>query len=299
MNIFLSYPHKDALQAQQLKDILFKGGHVVWMDPALTIGLPWQAQLSDQIAHADAIAIALTPNWLSSPYCQWEFITAVEQGKKIIPVLLSPVSALPHRLSQYQYADFTSGFGDAAKVQKFLDDLVQLAVVIDAKVIQGMDKRVFESQISQQNQGGGHNINVGGSGNQAAGGNMDNRRTSVNLSGGSTIQAGISNIGGDQTFNEAVTVHYSAANAGSGSLQQLEQLMARLNTELAKLPPDQQDDAEAVQSLAQDAVAEAHKPKPNARLLEIKGNGLKQAAQNLLTVAPIAVEIAKTLLMIK
>jgi len=86
MNIFLSYPRKDKTLATGLKDILYKGGHTVWIDDMLTTGRAWRDQLEAEINKADAIALALTPNWIASPYCQWEFITAVENGKKYFSV---------------------------------------------------------------------------------------------------------------------------------------------------------------------------------------------------------------------
>ena len=112
MKIFLSYPRKDTEKAIQLKNALEQGGHVVWMDDELITGRSWREQLETEIKKADAIALALTPNWVASKYCMWEFITAAENGKHIIPVMLVKTD-LPDTLRSYQYAKLTE-FTDEA-----------------------------------------------------------------------------------------------------------------------------------------------------------------------------------------
>ena len=123
MEIFLSYPRKNTDKANQLRQALFGGGHTVWMDDQLKAGQGWRDQLEARIKDHDSIVLALTPNWVASPYCQWEFTVAVENGKKVIPVLLAKTD-LPERISRYQYADLSAGFDDA-KVQKLLKTLLK------------------------------------------------------------------------------------------------------------------------------------------------------------------------------
>ena len=148
MKIFLSYPHKDVDKAKQLENFLLSGGHVVWTDDQLIKGQAWLDQLEAQIKDADAIALGLTPNWVASPYCNWEFITAVENGKKVILVLLEKTD-LPERLRRYQYADLSDGFDDA-KVQKLLNDLVTLVQTVEPAAIADMDKATYAQQIDQR-----------------------------------------------------------------------------------------------------------------------------------------------------
>lgn len=298
MHIFISYPRKDKDKALQLKDILFKGGQVVWIDNQLTTGLAWRQQLEAEIKKSDAIALALTPNWLASPYCQWEFITAVENGKKVIPVLLDAVAPLPDRLGQYQYADFKDGFDDLVKVQKFLDDLVTLAVPVERERIAGMDKAEYAAKIDQEHHGSGHNINVGGTNNKVAGGNMDNRKTDIHIGG--SVSGGIVNVGGKQEFKESVTVNMGHTPAASADVQQrLERLSQQLTTNLAALPHQDKDDADAIQTLVHEAITEARKDKPNLKLLKLKSNTLTESARNMPTIAPTVAQIVETLSLIK
>lgn len=127
----------------------------------------------------------------------------------------------------------------------------------------------------------------------------------------------IGSIGGDLSGNVAgkgITIHSSNivgsnVNIGStlsnvaqqvGAMTQasaddkaeLEHLIKQLEAELSKLPADHQEDAETVAELTQDLVDEAGKEKPKKRKLEITGEGLKKAAQNLASVAPLIGEIA-------
>jgi glucokinase len=80
--------------------------------------------------------------------------------------------------------------------------------------------------------------------------------------------------------------------AGADEKAELEQLLKQLEAELKKLPAEHQEDAEMVAELIQDLVEEAGKEKPKKRKLEISGEGLKKAAQNLAAVAPLIGEIA-------
>jgi hypothetical protein len=282
MHIFLSYPRKDTDKAVQLKDALFKGGHTVWMDDQLTTGHSWRDQLEGQIKKADAIALAITPNWIASPYCQWEFITAVENGKKVIPVLLEKTT-LPDRINKYQYADLSDGFDDA-KVEKLLNDLVTLAQTIAPSVVADMDKSAYAQQIDESISISGDNNTVSRTGNISIGGN---------------IKGGNVNIGGSQTFHGNLTITMGSMPAASEDVREtLKQQIEELLAELAKQPEDQTRGVKEVKMAAEDAVSEADKPEPDKERLQIRGDKLVEAAKNLATVAPIAVKIAKTLLLI-
>lgn len=73
---------------------------------------------------------------------------------------------------------------------------------------------------------------------------------------------------------------------------ELKTLLEQLQEELNKVPEEQQGDAEAVAKIADNIAEEAAKPEPNKTMLTITGDGLKKAAENLKSVAPIARDIA-------
>jgi hypothetical protein len=283
MQIFLSYPRKDSDKAVQLKDVLFNGGHTVWMDEQLLTGQAWRDQLEARIKDHDAIALAITPNWIASPYCQWEFITAVENAKKVIPVLLEKTD-LPERINRYQYADLSDGF-DHDRVEKLLNDLVTLAQTFETSAVADMDKAAYAQQIDQH-------ITVSGSQNTVT-------RTG-NISIGGNVSGGNVNIGGSQTFHGDVNIHYGALDSAPGGspLDELKTLLQELETALKQQSADKAEDVELAQEYANEIIEEASKESPRKKKLEIIGDNLKKAAENLLGVAPIVAKIVQKLLMI-
>lgn len=151
MRFFLSYPRKDKDKSDNLLKVLRSGGYEIWKDTEeLRVGQDWQQELRDAIEQSDGIVLALTPNWLASPYCQWEFVTAVENNKKVIPVLLTTTS-LPDRISKIQFFDFTDGFDDQAKNNRFLDEVQSLAQSVSKTIIADIQKSELETTISHKN----------------------------------------------------------------------------------------------------------------------------------------------------
>jgi len=84
-----------------------------------------------------------------------------------------------------------------------------------------------------------------------------------------------------------VTQSVNTAPQGDAETKtQLQQLLEELSAELQRVPAGQAGEAEAVAEIAQQAVAQATKEQPNKTMVQISGEGLKQAAQNLATVLP-------------
>ena len=79
--------------------------------------------------------------------------------------------------------------------------------------------------------------------------------------------------------------------------QELEELIQQLSTELEKAPPEKQEDTQAVVATAKALVEQANSPKPNKTLLQISGEGLKQAAKNLADMTPTILTIATQIVM--
>lgn len=74
--------------------------------------------------------------------------------------------------------------------------------------------------------------------------------------------------------------------------QELEMLIAKLSEALQKVPEEKQEQAQAVAETAKALVEAAKTEKPNKTMVQITGEGLKQAAQNLAGVMPTVVTIA-------
>ncbi len=73
---------------------------------------------------------------------------------------------------------------------------------------------------------------------------------------------------------------------------ELQALLVQLNETLQQAPPDKAEEAEAVAKSAEQLVATASEEKPNKTLIQIAGEGLKQAAQTLAKVMPTALTTA-------
>ena len=74
--------------------------------------------------------------------------------------------------------------------------------------------------------------------------------------------------------------------------EELQQLIAQLQETLEGAPPDKAQEAEAVAKTAELLVQTATEAEPNKPMLQITGEGLKQAAQNIADVMPTVVAIA-------
>ncbi|MFW5691400.1 MAG: hypothetical protein ACOCXZ_02755 [Chloroflexota bacterium] len=81
-------------------------------------------------------------------------------------------------------------------------------------------------------------------------------------------------------------------NYNTGGDDALTALIAQLQDALRQVPDDKRDDAEAVDALAKEMTQSASAEKPNKKLLEIKGDALKAAAENLKDVVPAVMAIA-------
>ena len=284
MKVFLSYPRKDKSLANALKDVLARGGHTVWMDNQLVTGQDWRVQLDYQIKQADVLVLALTPNWLDSAHCQWEFVTAVENEKKVIPVLLAEMDSLPDRISRYQYANFIHGFNDPVKVQKFLDDMLKLAVIINKDAVAELNKESYLAKI--------HEIE------STRGGRMGQSQQTIINSG--TIQGGNVVIGGLQYSNGAVNINVgnldatinNNPNASSDDRAILSNLVNQLQDALRNTPQEQQSAAQKVADRTKELVAEVNSPEIEPDAIKMKASLLKKAAENIKEVFPTVLSIA-------
>jgi len=79
--------------------------------------------------------------------------------------------------------------------------------------------------------------------------------------------------------------------------KELETLIGQLSEALQKVPAEHQEQAQAVAETAKVLVDAAKSEKPNKTMLQISGEGLKQAAQNLAEVMPTVITIASQIVM--
>ena len=73
---------------------------------------------------------------------------------------------------------------------------------------------------------------------------------------------------------------------------ELQELIAQLQAALQQAPPEQAEAAEAVAKTAEALVEAAQADQPNRTMIQLSGEGLKQAAKNLAEVMPAVLVIA-------
>jgi hypothetical protein len=97
------------------------------------------------------------------------------------------------------------------------------------------------------------------------------------------IKSRLENI--TQTVNNAAAVD-------DASKVELKRLLAELKETLGQAPQERREEAEAVAMAAEDLVERGTVEKPNKTMIQISGEGLKRAAQNLADVMPTVLTIA-------
>ena len=79
--------------------------------------------------------------------------------------------------------------------------------------------------------------------------------------------------------------------------KELEDLIGQLNDALQNVPAEKQEEAEAVAQTAKALIDTAKAEKPNQTLLQITGDGLKRAAQELVKATPVVFHVASQIVM--
>ncbi len=114
----------------------------------------------------------------------------------------------------------------------------------------------------------------------------------INISGGD-FRGSILNINSTLTH---VKQSINSADLESRTKEALLELIDKLNKELQKAPKGIEEDADYVAESAKSFVETATKESPNPKMIEIKGEGLKKAAENIAQILPNVLNIALQIL---
>jgi hypothetical protein len=94
------------------------------------------------------------------------------------------------------------------------------------------------------------------------------------------------------TLGNVIQTTNNLPNASDEERQELQKLILDLQAELSQAPPEMAKEAEAVAQTAKALVDTANAEQPNSTLIQISGEGLKKAAENLAAVMPTVLTIA-------
>jgi hypothetical protein len=108
--IFFSYSRDDSSFALKLAKDLRNNGAEIWLDQLdIKPGSHWDASIEIALNDATCVIAILSPSSIASNNVMDEISFALEDGKRVIPVLLHECKP-PFRLRRLQHIDFTSEY---------------------------------------------------------------------------------------------------------------------------------------------------------------------------------------------
>lgn len=106
--IFISYSRADRDFALQLATELRSSGFRIWLDQLdIPTGARWDDEVEKALVNCGIFMIILTPHSIASNNVKDEIGYAIDNNKRILPVLLQNAE-VPLRLRRFQYVDFTA-----------------------------------------------------------------------------------------------------------------------------------------------------------------------------------------------
>ena len=102
-HIFISYSRKDIDFAQKIVDALAANNLDTWIDwKSIPKGEDWEQEIYRGIEEADAFLFLISPDSVTSPMCNKEIEHAVENGKRILPIVIrdTDLKIIHHEISK-------------------------------------------------------------------------------------------------------------------------------------------------------------------------------------------------------
>lgn len=111
--VFFSYARADAGFALKLAKDLRSAGVNVWIDQLdIPVGAQWDRAVESALKACPSLLIVFSPASVASQNVMDEVSFAIDQNKKIIPVLYQDCE-IPFRLKRLQYIDFTGDYASS------------------------------------------------------------------------------------------------------------------------------------------------------------------------------------------
>lgn len=106
--VFICYSRRDEDFALKLAEKLKSEGTPVWIDQwDIPSGTNWNRTIEKALKECTHLLVILSPSSVESDEVQSEWLSALDDGKVVVPALYQPCQ-IPFRLKSIQYIDFTS-----------------------------------------------------------------------------------------------------------------------------------------------------------------------------------------------
>jgi hypothetical protein len=113
-HVFICYSRKDLTTVKQLVSELEKNGRTAWIDlEGIKSGELWPPQIVTAIKTCDAFLLVLSPNSATSDNVYRELNLAMQEKRRIVPVLIKPVpipDQMQYPLAGVQRVDLSKNF---------------------------------------------------------------------------------------------------------------------------------------------------------------------------------------------
>lgn len=143
-SVFVSYSHRDKEFVEKLVNDMRRQQITVWFDERLRDGENWRPQLAEAIEQADAFALVMSPDSLSSPEVKWEIEQAREANKRIFLLWHRECEDVPDDLAPIQRTDLIRDYQDG--LLGFVEALYTLSGETDslapAPIMRDADEKV-------------------------------------------------------------------------------------------------------------------------------------------------------------
>ena len=114
-DVFVSYSRRDGEFVRRLVDALGERGKQAWVDvEGIRDAEVFPERLRSAIEESDGFVFVISPDAVTSEYCEQEVEHALELNKRIVPLLLRPVadSDVPEGVRVRNWIPFTDGDGE-------------------------------------------------------------------------------------------------------------------------------------------------------------------------------------------
>lgn len=112
---FFSYSRDDSEFVLKLATDLRTAGIDIWLDQLdIIAGKRWDAEIEKALEGAETMMVVLSPTSVASNNVMDEVSYALEEGKRVIPILISDCE-IPFRVKRLQRIDFTGDYESALK----------------------------------------------------------------------------------------------------------------------------------------------------------------------------------------